>query len=118
LPGVSAAGLLAGVRAHAESVLLPAMRAISPDCAIIFEEIVDAPGLDERGNRSLAEALMPLCGCHAPRRVSFGTEAGFLVARGLRTLPGGARAAPRRRPARLNARGAPGPGAPGRDPSL
>lgn len=86
LPGVSAATLLERIRSHAESVLLPPMRAIAPECAISFEEIVDAPGLDERGNRSLAQALMPLCGCRAPRRVSFGTEAGFLVAAGVPTV--------------------------------
>src|SRR5690606_15194083 len=86
LPGVSAASLLAEIRAHADTALLPRMRAISPDCDIAFEEVVDAPGLDERGNRSLAEALMPLCGCRSPRRVSFGTEAGFLVAAGVPTV--------------------------------
>lgn len=86
LPGVSAASLLAGIRKHAESVLLPPMRAIAPDCAIRFEEVVDAPGLDEGNNRSLAQALMPMCACRAPRRVSFGTEAGFLVAAGVPTV--------------------------------
>lgn len=86
LPGVSAAMLLAEIRAYADDVLLPPMRAIAADCDIVFEELVDSPGLDEGGNRSLARALLPLCGCHAPRRVSFGTEAGILVEAGIPTV--------------------------------
>ena len=86
LPGVSAASVVDQVRAHCDSVLLPAMRAVSPECGIAIEEVVDAPALDERSNVHLARAIMPLCGCTSPHRVSFGTEAGILQEAGVQTV--------------------------------
>jgi acetylornithine deacetylase len=86
LPGVAAADVVARVREHCERVLLPPMRTVSPDCDIAIEEILDAPGLDERGNVHLARAIMPLCDCVRPGRVSFGTEAGILQGAGVPTI--------------------------------
>ncbi|MGE0312498.1 MAG: acetylornithine deacetylase [Lautropia sp.] len=86
LPGQSAAALADRVRRHCSDVLLPRMRAVSDECDIAIEEVVDSPGLDDEGNRHLANAIMPLCGCLAPRRVSFGTEGGFLHAIGVPTV--------------------------------
>ena len=78
LPGASAADIVAEVRRHCDQVLLPAMQAVSDECAISIEEVLDAPGLDERGNVHLAQAIMPLCGHLSAGRVSFATEAGIL----------------------------------------
>jgi acetylornithine deacetylase len=86
LPGVSAPDLVARVRAHCARELVPAMRKVSAECDIVIDEILDAPGLDERGNRHLAQALYPLCGCDKPGRVSFGTEAGMLQEIGVPTV--------------------------------
>ncbi len=86
LPGASAAEIAGRVRAYADTQLLPAMQRVAADCAIEITPILDAPGLDERGNRHLAQAIMPLCGCDAPGRVSFGTEAGFLAEIGVPTV--------------------------------
>ncbi len=86
LPGTTAAAVVSKVREHCNAVLLPQMRAVSPACDITIEEILDAPGLDERGNRHLAQALMPLCGCDSFGRVSFGTEAGMLQEIGVPTV--------------------------------
>ncbi len=86
LPGVSAAAIVALVREHCARELVPRMRAVSPDCDIVIDEILDAPGLDERGNGELARRLMPLCNCHALGRVSFGTEAGMLQEIGVPTV--------------------------------
>jgi acetylornithine deacetylase len=86
LPGVEAAGIVAQVRDYCEQTLLPQIRAVSAECAIGFEALLDSPGLDERGNRHLAQAVMPLCGCLAPRRVSFGTEGGILQGAGIPTV--------------------------------
>ncbi len=86
LPGVAAASVASEVREHCERVLLPAMRAIGPQCDIVIEEVLDAPGLDERGNRHLAQAIMPLAHCAQPGRVSFGTEAGMLQQIGVPAL--------------------------------
>ena len=86
LPGVTTAGIVGKVRDYCDRVLLPQARAVSAECAIEFERLLDTPGLDERGNRHLAQAVMPLCGCLAPRRVSFGTEGGILQSAGVPTV--------------------------------
>jgi acetylornithine deacetylase len=86
LPGVQTAGIVGKVRDYCDRVLLPQARAVSEECAIEIEELLDTPGLDERGNRHLAQAVMPLCGCLAPRRVSFGTEGGILQSAGVPTV--------------------------------
>ena len=86
LPGVDTGGIVAKVRDYCDRVLLPQARAVSEECAIEMEALLDTPGLDERGNRHLAQAVMPLCGCLAPRRVSFGTEGGILQSAGVPTV--------------------------------
>jgi acetylornithine deacetylase len=86
LPGTRSADVLDPIRRHCDTVLLPAMHAVSPDAAITFEEIFDTPALDERGNVYLAQAIMPLCGHLAAGRVSFGTEAGILQEIGIPTI--------------------------------
>ncbi|HEY0878421.1 MAG TPA: acetylornithine deacetylase [Zeimonas sp.] len=86
LPGMRSADVLDAVRRHCRDVVLPAMRRISPDTAISFEEIFDTPPLDEHGNLALAQAVAPLCGHAELRRVSFGTEAGILQAIGVPTV--------------------------------
>lgn len=86
LPGDAAATIAERVRRYCSDTLLPQIRAVSDECDIVIENIVDTPGLDERGNRHLAQAVMPLCGCLAPRRVSFGTEGGILQHIGVPTV--------------------------------
>ncbi|MCD6679594.1 MAG: acetylornithine deacetylase [Burkholderiaceae bacterium] len=86
LPGVRSAEVLERVRRHCDEVVLPAMRRIAADTSIFFDEIFDTPPLDERGNRSLAQAVAPLCEHPEARRVSFGTEAGILQAIGIPTV--------------------------------
>jgi len=86
LPGADTASILGEVRSYCEQTLLPQMKAVSEECGIEIHPVLDTPGLDERGNRNLAQAVMPLCGCLAPRRVSFGTEGGILQAVGVPTV--------------------------------
>lgn len=86
LPGRAAAPYIAELRAWCEAELLPAMRAIAEASDIAIEEITDSPGLDERGNARLGRAMMPLCACHSPGRVSFGTEGGILQDAGIPTV--------------------------------
>jgi acetylornithine deacetylase len=86
LPGVRAAAIAAQIKHYCDHCLLPGMKAISPECNIEVLEIVDAPGLDDRVNPYLAQRIMPLCGCLAPARVSFGTEAGMLQDIGVPTV--------------------------------
>ena len=86
LPGVNADDIVARVKRYCETELVPPMRAISPECGITIEEVVNSPGLDDVGNKNLARAIMPLCGCLAPGCVSFGTEGGILQRAGVPTI--------------------------------
>ena len=86
LPGMRAADVAQRVRDYCHQTLLPPMRAVSAECNIRIEEVLDAPGLDERGNTYLAKALMPLCAHSVIGRVSFGTEAGMLQDIGVPTI--------------------------------
>lgn len=86
MPGTSATGILNHVRDYCNGTLLPAMRAISEECSITIEEVIDAPALEDSGNRHLARAIMPLCGCASPHRVSFATEGGILQSVGIPTV--------------------------------
>jgi acetylornithine deacetylase len=86
LPGVSAQNIVAQIRSYCSLQLEPSAKAVSPECRITIEEILDAPGLDERGNRYLAKALAPLCQHQSFGRVSFGTEAGMLQEVGIPTI--------------------------------
>ncbi len=98
LPGTRSTDVLDEIRAYCDAALLPAMRAIAPECAIAFERVVDTPPLDDRGNAALARAVAPLCGDHGPGCVSFGTEAGILQEIGVPTVvcgPGDIRVAHR-----------------------
>lgn len=86
MPGASAGDLMQRVRDYALGTLLPDMRAVSPDCAISFDEVLDSPALDDVGNRHLARAMMTLCNCGELSRVSFATEGGFLQGIGVPTI--------------------------------
>jgi len=86
LPGRAAASFIGELRQWCEHELLPTMRSIASTCGIHIEEITDSPSLDERGNKGLAQAMMPLCACHRPGRVSFGTEGGILQNVGIPTI--------------------------------
>ncbi len=86
LPGANAGQIANQVRDYCRLSLLPQVQKVSTECDIVIEEIMDAPGLDERGNQYLARALMPLCKHSVIGRVSFGTEAGMLQEIGVQTV--------------------------------
>jgi acetylornithine deacetylase len=86
LPGVSAQAIVSQIRTYCATQLEPAAQLVSAECRIVIDEILDAPGLDERGNLYLAQALAPLCKHQSFGRVSFGTEAGMLQDVGIPTV--------------------------------
>jgi acetylornithine deacetylase len=85
LPGVKTATILGPIQEHA-ATLTSEMRKISVTSGIEISEIVDAPSLDEMGNKYLAKAILPLCKDSQVGRVSFGTEAGILQDAGVPTI--------------------------------
>ncbi len=86
LPGFDAGHIVDELQRYCRAELLPAMQAVNPDCNIRIDQVVNSPGLDETTNRHLAQAIMPLCNCLTPGRVSFGTEAGFMTQAGVPTV--------------------------------
>lgn len=86
LPGVDANEILRDIQRYCDTELLPPMQAIHEHCSIEISSVVNSPGLDETTNRNLAQAIMPLCNCLQPGRVSFGTEAGFMTQAGVPTV--------------------------------
>ena len=74
--------LVGRVEAYARDYLLPAMRAVSPDADIIFEEISEFPGLDIAPDHAAVTLAKQLAGRNSHSKVAYGTEAGLFMVRG------------------------------------
>ncbi|MDK4201492.1 acetylornithine deacetylase [Pseudomonas sp. HR1] len=74
------------LQAHAEAILLPAMRAISGQSAIRFTELSSYPGLDTAVESEAAEWVAQFCGSRDFGTVAFGTEGGLFAAAGMPTV--------------------------------
>lgn len=74
------------LQAHAEAMLLPAMRAISGQSAIRFTELSSYPGLDTAVESEAAEWVAQFCGSRDFGTVAFGTEGGLFAAAGIPTV--------------------------------
>jgi len=77
LPGIDPETVLDEVRAHAETVLLPALRAQAEEADIVFERLAAAPALDSAGGEDAAAFVSRLLGANDSHAVSFTTEAGL-----------------------------------------
>lgn len=77
LPGIDADAILAGVRDHAEQVILPRLRAAAPEARIDFTLEAEAPALDGEGSEEGEAFLRRLLGANDSHAVSFATEAGL-----------------------------------------
>ncbi len=71
------------VEAHVRDVLLPAMRAVSPDAAITTEIIGEVIGLEPVQQNEARDIVMALTGGNGADVVPFGTEAGLFGELGL-----------------------------------
>jgi acetylornithine deacetylase len=86
IPGHDAFALLDEVRAHAEAVLLPAMRAVHPAAAIHIEtRPALAPMALPRGH-ALADFVRGLTGANDAGHVSYGTEGGIFQEAGMASI--------------------------------
>ena len=88
LPQQDPVALLDEVKRHAETVLLPEMRAVFPGAAFIWHPLSDYPALVEAEDKSFAQAARAFCGCLglAPGKVSFGTEGGLYQQLGIAAI--------------------------------
>ncbi len=78
--------LLAALRAHADQVVLPPLRAVAPEAAILFETNPLLPGMDLAEDHPLAEMVRGLTGANETGRVSYGTEGGVYEAAGMAAI--------------------------------
>lgn len=86
IPGDSAAAVLAGLTAQMEAVILPPLRAIAPDAAMVVAPRSELPAFALPESAPLAALVQNLTGRNSAGCVSYGTEAGFFTEAGIATL--------------------------------
>src|SRR5471030_1633608 len=74
------------LRGYAEHTLLPAMQAVSAQCAISFSELSSYPGLATSLQSQAAEWIAQFCGSRDYGTVAFGTEGGLFDQAGIPTV--------------------------------
>ena len=77
IPADDQQALFAEVRRHAETMVLPEMRAVSEATGIAFEEMNAVDGLDMPADHELVRLAQSLSGANAVGKVSFAAEAGL-----------------------------------------
>lgn len=86
LPQTDPAPVIARIRAFAETVLLPEMRAVDPSCAIDFADLGGVPALDAAPDDDWTRRVMRAAGNDAAGTVDFGSEGGLFQRAGIRTV--------------------------------
>ncbi len=71
---------------YVEGVLLPAMRAVSPDCSIVTHTIGEVEGLQVVDESEARDIVCELTGCSHADVVPFGTEAGLFQSAGISSI--------------------------------
>ncbi len=92
LPDVDPHLILGDVRAFADGVLLPEMRALSSEANIVLKIVSDVPGMEARPTSPAAELVARLWTNEKPSVVSFGTDGAYFQKAGVETIvfgPGG-----------------------------
>lgn len=92
LPGDDPHSVLADIRAFADDVLLPEMRALSDEVDITLTIVSDVPGMEARPHSTAAELVARLWTNEEPGVVSFGTDGAYFQKAGMETIvfgPGG-----------------------------
>ncbi len=74
--------LVGQIEAYARDKLLPKMQQVSPDAAIIFEDLSEFPGLDIQPDHEAVTLAKKLAGRNGHSKVAYGTEAGLFMVRG------------------------------------
>ncbi len=91
-PGEDPHRLRRKVEAYVAAEILPALRAVHPDCAVVTEMLCDVPPLQARTPSPAADLVARLWTNQNPGVVSFGTDGSYFQAAGLDTIvigPGG-----------------------------
>ncbi|MEQ1955575.1 acetylornithine deacetylase [Mesorhizobium sp. CN2-181] len=77
LPEVDARALIADIRRHARTEILPRMRAVAPEASISVEPIVEFVGLSTDIEHPAVTFVKQLAGRNDHAKVAYGTEAGL-----------------------------------------
>jgi acetylornithine deacetylase len=86
LPGDDPEAGIAELRAFADELLLPEMRAVRPEAAIGFDELSAFPGLDTADDAEITRLAAALTGANGTGKVAFGTEGGLFQEAGIATI--------------------------------
>lgn len=86
LPGYDPHDMRRKLTAFAEADVLPAMRAVSPDCTITTELAGFIPSFDSGKGSAATSLALKLAGQNETFAVSYGTEAGFFQGAGPSTV--------------------------------
>jgi acetylornithine deacetylase len=90
LPGVDPEALESEIKAYAERVLLPQMRAVDPETFISFETKAEIPGLDPSVERAEQDRVTALAQALARNpsiaKVAYATEAGLFQRAGIPSI--------------------------------
>lgn len=81
LPKVDARALIERIRNHAETEILPSMRAVAPEARILIEPIVEFVGLSTDADHPAVTFVKRLVGRNDHAKVAYGTEAGLFSSR-------------------------------------
>ena len=86
LPGIDATGIAAELQAFAERELLPAMRLVSPDCAIVTKVMGILPPFSSKDGSPATSLALKLAEQNETFAVPYGTEASHFEAAGSATV--------------------------------
>jgi acetylornithine deacetylase len=86
LPGMDATAIAAELQAYAERELLPAMRAVSPDCDIVTSTVGILPPFSSGVGSPATSLALKLVGQNETFAVPYGTEASHFEAAGCSTV--------------------------------
>ena len=86
LPGMDATGIAAELQAYAERELLPAMRAVHPDCNIVTTAVGILPPFASGADSEATTLALKLAGQNETFAVPYGTEASHFEAAGSSTV--------------------------------
>ena len=92
LPGDDPHSVLEDIRAFANDVLVPEIRALSDEADITLTIVSDVPGMEARPHSTAAELVARLWTNEEPGVVSFGTDGAYFQKAGMETIvfgPGG-----------------------------
>ena len=85
MPNEDGAETIAEIEAYAAE-LVPAMKAVSPNCDIRIITEVSAPGMDDQNANAAAAFVSEITGINSQGVVSFGTDGGYFSANGFSTV--------------------------------